>query len=73
MQPNLSIGDLKKRRIPITSIEGQKVISRQIEELSKKSILQKAFTGELTSPERTIMNKDGSIPSEKSQANPERV
>jgi type I restriction enzyme S subunit len=68
MQPNLSIGDLKKMPVPITSIEGQRKISVQIENLSektnllisnygvklndleklKKSILQKAFAGELT-------------------------
>jgi len=71
MQPNLSIGDLKKMAVPITSIVGQKKISLQIENLSKntnslisnysiklaaiaelkKSILQKAFTGELTEKE----------------------
>jgi type I restriction enzyme S subunit len=69
MQPNLSIGDLKKMPVPITSIKRQKEISKQIEDLSeknnmlinnynkklkdledlKKSILQKAFAGELTS------------------------
>jgi type I restriction enzyme S subunit len=68
MQPNLSITDLKRMTIPITSIEGQRKISIQIESLSeevnslisnyqtklddieelKKSILQKAFAGELT-------------------------
>lgn len=68
MQPNLSITDLKRMTIPITSIEGQRKISIKIEDLSeqtnslisnyqtkldnleelKKSILQKAFAGELT-------------------------
>lgn len=68
MQPNLSITDLKRMTVPITSIEGQRKISVQIEDLSektnslinnyqtklddveelKKSILQKAFAGELT-------------------------
>ena len=68
MQPNLSITDLKKMKVPITSVENQKEISLQIESLSesiknlnqnysnkltsleelKKSILQKAFSGELT-------------------------
>jgi type I restriction enzyme S subunit len=68
MQPNLSIGDLKKMPVPITSLKSQIKISQQIENLSesvnllidnfaqklndleelKKSILQKAFAGELT-------------------------
>lgn len=68
MQPNLSIKDLKRMPIPITSIDVQERISVQIEDLSektnslvnsyeiklndleelKKSILQKAFAGELT-------------------------
>ena|SRR5690606_10231868 len=68
MQPNLSISDLKSMPVPITSIEKQRDISLQIEDLSenikclidqysfklddleelKKSILQKAFAGELT-------------------------
>ena len=71
MQPNLSIGDLKKMPVPITSINNQQEISQQIENLSennnllienyskkledledlKKSILQKAFAGELTQKE----------------------
>jgi type I restriction enzyme S subunit len=95
MQPNLSINDLKKMTVPITSIGGQRKISAQIEDLSKKinslicnyevklanleelkkSILQKAFAGELTSPEGTKYTKDGSIPSTniKTKQNPERV
>jgi type I restriction enzyme S subunit len=68
MQPNLSIKDLKSMTIPVISIEGQRKISIQIDDLSekanllignyevklkniedlKKSILQKAFAGELT-------------------------
>ncbi|GGD26326.1 restriction endonuclease subunit S [Flavobacterium orientale] len=71
MQPNLSIEDLKRMIVPITSIKGQKTISTQIKNLSentnslinnygiklkdledlKKSILQKAFAGELTNKE----------------------
>ena len=45
-----------------------------IEDL-KKSILQKAFSGALTSPERTRSGKDGSSPSPKTRIkqNPERV
>jgi type I restriction enzyme S subunit len=74
MQPNLSIKDLKRMTIPITSIEGQSKISTQIEKLSektnslinnyevklndleelKKSILQKAFSGELTQKEVVV-------------------
>lgn len=69
MQPNLSIKDLKRMKVPVTNLERQVEISGQIEELSestsllineyhqkianledlKKSILQKAFSGELTS------------------------
>jgi type I restriction enzyme S subunit len=74
MQPNLSIKDLKRMTIPITSLEGQRRISIQIEGLSektnflisnyevklnnieelKKSILQKAFSGELTQKEVVV-------------------
>jgi len=74
MQPNLSIKDLKRMTIPITSLEGQRKISIQIEGLSektnllisnyevklnnieelKKSILQKAFSGELTQKEVVV-------------------
>jgi type I restriction enzyme S subunit len=41
----------------------------------KKSILQKAFAGALTSPERTQYSKDGRSPSDETQTNknPERV
>lgn len=68
MQPNLSINDLKKMKVPVTSIEVQNTLSKQIENLIeyvntivdkysqkltsleelKKSILEKAFSGELT-------------------------
>ncbi len=74
MQPNLSIGDLKKMTVPISSIEVQRKISFQIKNLSiktnslvisyklkltdlkelKKTILQKAFAGELTGKELAI-------------------
>ena len=74
MQPNLSIKDLKRMTIPITSLEGQRKFSIQIEGLSektnflisnyevklnnieelKKSILQKAFSGELTQKEVVV-------------------
>ena len=37
MQPNLSIGDLKKMTVPITAIANQRKISNQIEELSERS------------------------------------
>lgn len=42
---------------------------------TKKSILQKAFAGELTSPEGTEYEKDGPSPSDKTPTNknPERV
>lgn len=73
MQPNLSIKDLKRMKVPVTNLERQVRISGQIEELSestsllineyqqklanledlKKSILQKAFSGELT-----VLNHD---------------
>jgi type I restriction enzyme S subunit len=39
MQPNLSIKDLKRMTIPITSLEGQRKISIQIEGLSEKTNL----------------------------------
>jgi len=68
MQPNLSIKDLKRLKVPITSIDKQIQISKKIEEMSelknfaikkyqqkltnledlKKSLLEKAFAGELT-------------------------
>lgn len=74
MQPNLSIKDLKRLKVPITNLEKQIEISGQIEDLSentsllineyqqkldnledlKKSILQKAFSGELTNKELVI-------------------
>ena len=68
MQPNLSIADLRKMPVPVTTLENQLKLSSQIKKLSyqsellienlnrklqnlddlKKSLLQKAFAGELT-------------------------
>lgn len=57
-----------------TSIFNYNLKLNSFEEL-KKSILQKAFAGELTSPERTPFSKDGHSPSLSIQKNknPERV
>ncbi|MCC5915645.1 MAG: restriction endonuclease subunit S [Balneolaceae bacterium] len=74
MQPNLSIKDLKRLKVPVCSISKQKEITFIIESLwdnvgglinsykeeiknlneLKKSILQKAFSGELTANEHVV-------------------
>jgi type I restriction enzyme S subunit len=59
------------------SIKLEEVYQKKIDSLEelKKSLLQKAFAGELTSPEGTKDSKDGSIPSDKTKKakSPERA
>ncbi len=75
----------QEQQIIVDKIEEISIQTKQIEshykqklnnlEDLKKSILQKAFAGELTSPERTQYSKDGRSPSDETQTNknPERV
>jgi type I restriction enzyme S subunit len=79
--PN-SIEEQKSLIAEVTTIKtkSKKIIKIYKDKLNnledlKKSILQKAFAGELTSPERTQYSKDGRSPSDETQTNknPERV
>jgi type I restriction enzyme S subunit len=81
----LSTNNQQEQKRVVKLLDELELMTREAEEIYveklknledlKKSILQKAFSGELTSPERTKYAKDGRSPSIKTltNKNPERV